>query len=113
MRKGDEAMVMGLGVDVDLLADFTDDRGIIERAINKARIGAVNTGVVTPGTIPTSGSGGGTHFYDAVFLACNDQLATEAGRKALVIITDADDNASRVRLEEAVEAGQPADTGIS
>jgi len=112
MKKGDEAMVMSFDLDVDLLADFTDDRGIIERAINKARIGAVNTGVVTPGTIPSSGSGGGTHFYDAVFLACNDQLATEAGRKALVIITDADDNASRVRLEEAVEAAQRTDTVI-
>jgi len=43
MKKGDEAMVMSFDLDVDLLADFTDDRGIIERAINKARIGAVNT----------------------------------------------------------------------
>ncbi len=84
---------------------------MVQRAINKARIGAVNTGVVTPGTIPTR-SGGGTVFYDAVYLACNDKLATEAGRKALVVITDADDNASKVRLEEAIEAAQRTDTVI-
>src|SRR6266851_9670428 len=53
MRKGDEAMVISFDTDVDLLADFTDERAQVERAIQKARIGAVNTGVVTPGTIPT------------------------------------------------------------
>jgi VWFA-related protein len=113
MKKGDEAMVISFDLDVDLLADFTDDRAQIERAINKARIGAVSGGVVTPGTIPTSSSGGGgTHFYDAVFLACNDKLVTEAGRKALVIITDAEDEGSRLRLEEAIEAAQRTDTVI-
>ena len=44
MRKGDEAMVISFDTDVDLLADFTDDRAQVERAIQKARIGAVNTG---------------------------------------------------------------------
>ena len=94
MKKGDEAMVISFDLDVDLLADFTDDRAQIERAINKARIGAVSGGVITPGTIPQGSNTGGTHFYDAVYLACNDKLATEAGRKALVIITDAQDEGS-------------------
>src|SRR5258708_29338205 len=44
MRKGDEAMVISFDTDVDLLADFTDDRAQGERAIQKARICAVNTG---------------------------------------------------------------------
>jgi VWFA-related protein len=110
MRKGDEAMVISFDLDVDLLADFTDDRAQIERAVNKARIGAVSGGVVTPGTIPSNS--GGTHFYDAVYLACNDKLATEAGRKALVIITDAQDEGSRLRLDEAIEAAQRTDTVI-
>jgi VWFA-related protein len=112
MRKGDEAMVISFDLDVDLLADFTDDRAQVERAIHKARIGAVSGGVVTPGTIPTSSSSGGTHFYDAVFLACNDKLVTEAGRKALVIITDAQDEGSKLRLEEAIEAAQRTDTVV-
>ena len=110
MRKGDMAMVISFDLDVDLLADFTDDRAQIERAINKARIGAVSGGVVTPGTIPSNT--GGTHFYDAVFLACNDKLVTEAGRKALVIITDAEDQGSKLRLEEAIEAAQRTDTVV-
>jgi VWFA-related protein len=110
MRKGDEAMVISFDLDVDLLADFTDDRAQVERAINKARIGAVSGGVVTPGTIPSNT--GGTHFYDAVFLACNDKLVTEAGRKALVIITDAQDEGSRLKLEEAIESAQRTDTVV-
>jgi VWFA-related protein len=110
MRKGDEAMVISFDLDVDLLADFSDDRAQIERAISKARIGAVSGGVVTPGTIPSNT--GGTHFYDAVYLACNDKLATEAGRKALVIITDAEDQGSKTRIEEAIEAAQRTDTVI-
>src|SRR6266853_474338 len=112
MRKGDEAMVISFDTDVDLLADFTDDRAQVERAIQKARIGAVNTGVVSPGTIPTSSNAAGTLFYDAVFLACNDKLVTEAGRKALVIITDADDQGSKLRVEQAIEAAQRTDTVI-
>ena len=112
MRKGDEAMVMSFDLDVDLLADFSDDRAQIERAINKARIGAVSGGVVTPGTIPQGANSGGTHFYDAVFLACNDKLVTEAGRKALVIITDADDQGSKLKLEEAIESAQRTDTVV-
>jgi len=110
MRKGDEAMVISFDFDVDLLLDFTDDRAQIERAINRARIGAISSGVMTPGPIPSNI--GGTHFYDAVYLACNEKLATEAGRKALVIITDAQDEGSKLRLEEAIEAAQRTDTVV-
>ena len=84
--------------DVDLLSDFTDDPAQIARAINKARIGAVSGDVGTPGPIPSNI--GGTHFYDAVYLARNEKLATEAGRKALAIITDAQDEGSKLKLDE-------------
>jgi VWFA-related protein len=110
MRKGDEAMVISFDFDVDLLVDFTGDPAQIARAIHRARIGAVSGGVMTPGPIPSTI--GGTHFYDAVYLACNEKLATEAGRKALVIITDAQDEGSKVRLEEAIEAAQRTDTVV-
>ena len=108
MRKGDEAMVISFDVDVDLLSDFTDDKAQLDRAIHRARINAPGS-PVTPGPFPSSNAGG-TKFYDAVYLACSDKLASEAGRKALVAITDADDNASKVRLEEAIENAQRTDT---
>jgi VWFA-related protein len=112
MRKGDEAMVMSFDLDVDLLADFTDDRSQLDRAIRSAQINTGGgLGPVTPGTIPVSGSKG-TNFYDALYLACNEKLSTEAGRKAIVVLTDAEDNGSKVRVEEAIEAAQRTDTVV-
>jgi VWFA-related protein len=112
MRKGDEAMIMTFDLDVDLLADFTDDRSELNRAIRKAQINTGGGGgPVTPGTIPQSGSKG-TNFYDALYLACNEKLSTEAGRKAIVVLTDAEDNGSKVRVEEAIEAAQRTDTVV-
>ena len=54
----------------------------------------------------------GTAFYDAVWVACTEKLATEAGRKALVIITDADDQGSKVELKEAIEVAERTDAVI-
>jgi len=110
MRKGDEAMVISFDLDVDLLSDFTDDRSQLNRAIHKAQINAGGP-MMTPGTLP-SGGPKGTNFFDALYLACNDKLSTEAGRKAIVVLTDAEDNGSKVRVEEAIEAAQRTDTVV-
>jgi VWFA-related protein len=110
MRKGDEALVMSFDLDVDLLSDFTDDKALLNRAIRRAKINAGGP-MITPGTIPTRGAIG-TDFYDAIYLACSDKLATEAGRKAIVVLTDAEDNGSKVRVEEAIEAAQRTDTVV-
>ena len=110
LRKGDEAMVISFDMDVDLLSDFTDERSQLDRAIRKARINAGGP-MVTPGTIPTRGAIG-TDFYDALYLACNDKLSSEAGRKAIIVLTDAEDNGSKVRVQEAIEAAQRTDTVV-
>jgi VWFA-related protein len=109
MRKGDEAMVISFDLDVDLLSDFTEDRSQLDRAIHRAQINAGGP-MMTPGTLPTGNIG--TDFYDALYLACHDELASEAGRKAVVVLTDAEDNGSKVRVEEAIEAAQRTDTVV-
>jgi len=112
LKKGDEALVMSFDTDVDLLSDFTDDRGQLDRAIRKTRINTpMNGGMINPGPVPTSHVTG-TALYDAIYLACNEKLNTEAGRKAIVIVTDAQDEGSKVRLEEAIEVAQRTDTVI-
>jgi VWFA-related protein len=113
LRKGDEAMVMSFDVDVDILSDFTDDKNILQHAINKARIGSASAGSIAnnPGPIG-SRQITGTALYDAIYLACSEKLNGEAGRKAIVIVTDADDTGSKVKLEEAIEAAQRTDTVI-
>src|SRR6266567_7105174 len=115
LRKGDEALVMSFDLDVDLLSDFTDDRAQLDRAIRSARINAPVVSMTNPGPLPPeSRTRGlrGTAFYDAIWVACGEKLATEAGRKALVIITDADDQGSKVRVEEAIEAAQRTNTVV-
>ncbi len=111
LRKGDLAMVMTFDTDVDLLADFTDDRGVLDRAINRAQINAPSGGMIAQGPLPSSGSGG-TNFYDAVYLAAHDKLSGEAGRKAIVVLTDAEDTGSKLRLTDAIEAAQRTDTVV-
>ena len=104
-------MVMTFDTDVDLLADFTDDRGVLNRAINRAQINVPVGGVIVQGPLPTSGTGG-TNFYDAVYLAAHDKLSDEAGRKAIVVLTDAEDTGSKLKLQDAIEAAQRTDTVV-
>jgi len=113
LKKGDEAMVISFDTDVDLLADFTDDRSILDRAINKARINTPGGGYIAGNPGPVGGQNMvGTALYDAIYLACGDKLNGEAGRKAIVVVTDAEDEGSRIKLEEAIESAQKTDTVI-
>ena len=113
LRKGDEAMVMSFDSDVDLLSDFTDDRAQLDRAVRRARINIPSGGSIggNPGPIG-SRQITGTALYDAIYLSCSEKLNTEAGRKALVIVTDAQDEGSKVRIEEAIESAQRTNTVI-
>jgi VWFA-related protein len=112
LRKGDLGLVMSFDTDIDLLADFTDDKGVLNRALNRAQINIPGGGsIMTQGPLPTSGNGG-TNFYDAVYLAAHDKLSGEAGRKAVVVLTDAEDTGSKLKLQDAVEAAQRTDTVV-
>jgi VWFA-related protein len=62
--------------------------------------------------VPTAGGPRGTVLYDAVYLAANEKLKTEVGRKVIVIITDGVDQGSRLSINQAVEAAQKSDAVI-
>lgn len=112
LRKNDLAMVVTFDTGVDLLANFTGDRATLDRAIRRAQINTGGSGtIMTPGPFPQI-TGGGTNFFDAIYLAAHDKLAGEAGRKALVILTDAQDTGSKMSLQNAVDAAQRTDTVI-
>jgi VWFA-related protein len=106
MRKNDLAMVISFDSDADLLQDFTDDQDRLSRSIHRARINAPVAQGPFPADIP------GTVFYDAVYLACHDELADQPGRRALIIVTDAQDEGSRVKVQDAIEAAQRSDTVV-
>lgn len=112
MRKKDEATIITFDFDIDQLAEFTEDPSVLERAIRRAQINAVASGgVVTPSTVPT-GQNGGTDLYDAVYVTCHDEFPSETGRKAIILLTDAEDTGSKVTLQASIEAAQRSDTVI-
>jgi VWFA-related protein len=73
---------------------------------------SVPVGGLHPGPVPTAQNQAGTILYDAVYLAANDRLRNDVGRKAIVLITDGVDTGSKVSRDKAVEAAQKADAII-
>lgn len=110
LRQKDMAFVLSFGVDAELLQDHTGSPTLLARALDRLRLNAGVSGMSPTGTpVPLPGGGRGTVLYDAVWLAAREQLRSEVGRKALIVITDGVDVGSRVKLEEAIEEAQRAD----
>src|ERR1017187_6915885 len=105
----DEAFLISFDINVDLHADYTNRPSEIKRALDKATI---NTGAGT-GSVTGNGNALGTLLFDAVFLAANDKLRVEAGRKILVMLTDGGDQGSQETLKSAIEAAQKANAIVN
>ena len=108
MRPKDLAFVLHFDVDVELLQDFTADQRLLAHAIDETVINGGAHGVL-PSPVPTGDSGGATHLYDAVYLASNELLKNEVGRKVLILLTDGEDQGSKVKIQTALEAAQKSD----
>ena len=94
LRKEDLALVMNFDRSVSLIQDFTSDVRRLNKAIESVAIGS------------------GTSVHDAVFLACDEKLKHETGRKAIILISDGEDTTSKLKIKEAVESAQRADVII-
>jgi len=112
LKPKDEAFLVSFDVDVDLLQDYTNSARQLSRALNKAEIntaagnGAGGIPGAGGGTIPVHGTPKGTLLYDAVYLAANQKMAQESGRKAIILLTDGDDQGSRNKIQDAIAAAQ-------
>lgn len=94
LRPQDLALVMGFDRSVTLMQDFTESSRMLGAAIDDLRVGS------------------GTSLFDAVYLASEDRLAREAGRKAIILISDGEDTTSRIRRTEALMSAHQADAVI-
>ena len=95
LRKSkDEALIIQFDSEVRLVQDFTDDTERLVRALNSLE------------------AGNSTSLYDAIYLAVEEKLKGEVGRKVIVAITDGDDTASKLKKEDAIEAAQRSDVLI-
>jgi VWFA-related protein len=118
IRKKDEAFLISFGKSTDLLQDYTNSARQLSKGLDDLR-GDGQTPMmgrspvpVNTGPIPQAGTPKGTLLYDAIYLAANEKLKTEVGRKAMVLITDGGDQGSTYTLRQAVEMAQRADTII-
>jgi VWFA-related protein len=114
LREQDRAFVIGFDVKVDLLQDFTNSVDALKSALNSARIdigGGRGIGIPSPGGTVAAALRG-TLLYDAVYLASNDELSQHVGRKAMILLTDGEDQGSQMRITDAIEAAQKSDSII-
>ncbi len=112
LREKDMAFLITFATEVELVADFTADRRRLERALDGIKV--ITGGPVGPavsGPFPSTRSGG-THLFDAVYLASHDLLSHEVGRKTIVLLTDGEDEGSKLTNNEGIEAAQKADVVI-
>lgn len=96
--KFDSAFVIGFDTTPEITQDFTDSAEKLARGVRMLR------------------PGGGTALYDAVYFSCRDKLMKSndsvATRRAIILLTDGEDNQSRVTREEAIEMAQRAEVVI-
>ncbi|PWU11579.1 MAG: VWA domain-containing protein [Terriglobia bacterium] len=94
----DKAMVVSFDSSAELISDLIDDKEKLGLAVRGLR------------------PGGGTALYDAIFFACRDKLQQDQPRhkfrRAMVILTDGEDNESRYTRDQALEMAQKADVVI-
>ena len=94
----DKAMVVSFDTAAELVADLMDDPEKLAKSIRNLR------------------PGGGTALYDAIYFACRDRLQQDQPRhkfrRAVIIVSDGDDNQSRVTRDQSLEMAQKADVVI-
>ena len=111
LRPKDLAFLISFGKDSELLQDSTNSPKLLEDGLRDLRL-SVPVGGLHPGPVPTQQNQAGTVLWDAVYLAANERLRNETGRKVIVVITDGVDTGSKKTREQAIHEAQLADTVV-
>jgi VWFA-related protein len=118
----DKAFVLHFDREVELLQDITGSRKDLESALDELeaqpqlnRRGGGGQQGGQPGGQQGGQQGGGyarggTALYDAILLASGELMQKQQGRKAAILLSDGEDNGSKVSLTSAIEAAQRSDT---
>lgn len=113
----DVAFVIHFDREVELLQDLTGSRPKLQAALQQLNTPQLDrddngNGGGNGGNQRGRGAGGGTHLYDAIWLASSDVLKKQQGRKAIFVLSDGVDRGSKESLTDAIEAAQRADTAV-
>ena len=114
----DQAFILQFAREVELLQDVTGSKAKLQAALKELATPAPSgrdAGVVDPDDASDRDARrarGGTAFYDAVFLASDEVMRKQTGRKALILLTDGNDRSSKETLATAIETAQRGDTVV-
>jgi len=111
LRPKDLAFLISFGGETDLLQDYTSSPQLLRASMKGLKVNA-DVGGLEPGPVPTIYDPKGTVLYDAVYLASHDELHGQVGRKALILITDGEDQGSHYKINDAIQQAQKADAII-
>jgi VWFA-related protein len=108
----DKAFVMQFAAETELLQDTTSSRPQLQAALKEIDTPSRSSGSSDDdnNTPHRPHGGGGTTLYDALFLASDELMSKQTGRKAVIILSDGGDRGSRETLVKSIEAAQRADT---
>ena len=113
----DKAFVIHFDYQVELLQDLTSSRQQLDASLD--HLGEPEFAQTGSGSNSGGGGGGsrgrgggGTLLYDSVYLASNEIMKKQQGRKAIIILTDGVDRGSKETLQYAIETAQRADTVV-
>lgn len=112
-RAPDQAFVIQFARQTELLQDLTPSKPKLQAALKEIDTPNPDDSATTDPDDSSSGghrTHGGTTLYDAVFLASDELMSKQKGRKALIILSDGVDRGSKESLTSAIEAAQRADT---
>jgi VWFA-related protein len=104
----DKAFLIHFDREVELLQDLTSSAEKLKSAL--ALLQPSDRDQDLDGDRSPGRHHGGTQLYDAIYLACNEIMKKQQGRKALIVLTDGNDRGSKEPLEGAVEAAERTDT---
>lgn len=115
LREGkDSAFLIQFAREVELIKDLTSSRAELEAALETLSEPGLRR--ARPASVPPNNRPlprrrfGGTSLHDSVYLACDEILKKQAGRKAIIVLSDGVDNSSKIGLSESIETAQRADT---
>jgi len=110
LKNKDMAFVISFGGEAELLQDLTSSPKLLTQSLDGLRVNASVSSPIGQGPVPTTQRG--TIMYDAVYLAADEKLRGEVGRKVVMLITDGVDMGSRKKREQAIEAAHRSDAII-
>ena len=119
-QPADKAFLLHFDHEVELLQDFTSSKSKLHRELDEMTTssGGGSQGGGDPGSDRGSGGGrsgrrgGGTQMYDAIYLAANELMMKEPGRKAIIVLSDGVDRGSKESMNDAIDAAEKANVSV-